>query len=140
MSERARRVGRALRHPAAWAVSAVLLVGIAGTVVALAHRESDTEFVYRQQSLRPLDPGRLERLLLATRDPRPGHHGQLARTVQCHGAGSSVLRNPWTCSLRYVAPGGITLRVVVSPDGSVRGVGAGGSVTVRGCCVAPGTG
>jgi hypothetical protein len=125
-------------------VAAILLVGLAGTAVALHSREQDSRFVARHEVLAPVGAPQLERLLLTTSDPRPTHAGR-ARLVRCRStAPAGALGNPWTCLVRYPAPPLVRFRVTVHADRSIFGAGQPeGSprrdfLTVRGCCVAAG--
>jgi hypothetical protein len=131
-------------------VAAILLVGLAGTAVALHSREQDSRFVARHEVLAPVGARQLERLLLTTSDPRPRYAGR-ARLVRCHFAAAattpaSALGNPWTCVVRYPGPPPVRFRVTVHADRSIFGAGQPeGSphrnfLTVRGCCVAAGAG
>lgn len=118
----------------------VLVVGIAGTAIALESREGDAQFVARQQDLVPVGPAALGRLMVTTSDPRPGYAGR-ARGARCSSASSSVLRNPWTCTVRYPRLPRVRYLVTVYADRSIYGSGQpegrplGGPLTVRGCCV-----
>ncbi len=118
----------------------VLAVGIAGTAIALRSREGDTQFVARQQDLVPVAASALERLIVTTSDPRPGYAG-LARGARCSAGSSSVLGDPWTCTVRYPRPPRVRYRVTVYADRSIDGFGQpegrplGGPLTVSGCCV-----
>jgi hypothetical protein len=121
-------------------VALVLAVGIAGAVTALRSREGDTQFVARQQDLVPVGPSALERLMVTTSDPRPGYRGP-ARVARCIAASSTVLGDPWTCTVRYPRLPRVRYRVTVYADRSIFGSGQpegrrlGGPLTVRGCCV-----
>ncbi len=118
----------------------VLVVGIAGTAIALKSREGDTQFVARQQDLVPVGPAALERLIVTTSDPRPGYAGR-ARGARCRSGSSSVLGDPWTCTVRYPRLPRVRYRVTVYADRSIYGSGQpegrplGEPLTVRGCCV-----
>ena len=118
----------------------VLVVGLAGTAIALKSREGDTQFVARQQDLVPVGPAALERLMVTTSDPRPGYGGR-ARGASCSTASSGVLGDPWTCEVRYPRLPRVRYRVTVYADRSIYGSGQpegrplGGQLTVRGCCV-----
>ncbi len=123
-------------------VALVLLVGAAGSVVALAAREGNPQFVSQQQSLTPVGARQLEHLLLTTSDPRPGFRGR-ARGARCTSAtASSALGNPWICVVHYPVLPGVRYAVVVHSDRSIQGSGqpaggrVGGALIVRGCCVA----
>jgi hypothetical protein len=133
----------------AWLLVALILVlGLAGTAVALHSREEDSQFVSRQESLAPVGAIQLERLLLTTSDPRPryGSPPTRARGARCHSARHSPLGNPWSCVVRYPGPPRVRYRVVVYADRSIFGSGQPeGSphrnfLTVKGCCAVAGAG
>lgn len=123
-------------------VALVLAVGLAGTLVALKGREGNPAFVSAQQSLTPVAPVALERLLLTTSDPRPGFSGH-ARGARCTSAVHTALGNPWTCVVGYLRPPRVRYVVTVHSDRSIQGSGQPqgaplhGALLVRGCCVAP---
>jgi hypothetical protein len=128
-----------------WAIVAlVLLVGLAGTAVALHSREADSQLVSRQQSLSPVGSEELARLLLTTSDPRPAyvHAHTHARAARCRSRAPSALGNPWTCVVTYAHPPSVLYRVTVYADRSIYGRGASlggppqGVLSVKGCCVA----
>jgi hypothetical protein len=113
----------------------ILVLGIIGTAVAVVARESDTQFVYRQQNLTQLTPAVLEHFVASAPDPRPGRgRGRGVRAV-CSPNGVGELRNPWSCTVRYPGGGSVQYRVMIQPTGQVRGVNADGSLVVYGCCV-----
>jgi hypothetical protein len=124
-----------MRRPAAL-LALVLVVGLAGTLVALRGREGNTQLAAGQQSLVPLDAGALERLVRTTSDPRPGRGGR-ARSARCTHAGGA-----WSCLVSYPTPPAISYRVDVHADGSIAGSGrpegvrGGTELTIRGCCAA----
>jgi hypothetical protein len=128
-----------MRRPGAF-VALVLMVGVAGTVIALRSREGDTEFVAQQQDLAPVAAAALERLMVTTSDPRPGFGGR-ARGSRCSSQNSSGLGDPWICAVRYPRLPRVRYRVTVYADRSINGLGqpeagnAAGRLTVRGCCV-----
>ncbi len=127
----------------AWLIVAtILLVGLAGTVVAVHGREAPTQFVSAQQSVAPVGSVPLASLVATTSDPRPGYSGR-ARAAHCVAGGSSALGNPWTCVVRYPRPPRVRYRVVVRANLSIFGSGqpegrpVRGVLTIKGCCVAP---
>jgi len=131
-----------MRRP--WLLIALILaVGIAGTAIALASHEGNTQFAAQQQGLLPVSAGALEQLILTTSDPRPGYGGGRAVDVRCTTpASASALGNPWTCLVRYPRLPRIGYRVVVYADRSIHGVGRPVDtlryvtpLTVTGCCV-----
>jgi hypothetical protein len=127
-------------------VAMVLVVGIAGTVLALHSREENAAFVSAQRALAPVGALQLERLLLTTSDPRPRYAGR-ARASRCSSHTPSALGNPWTCVVRYPRLPRVRYRVRVYEDRSIFGSGQPvsgpalhGILTVKGCCVSIGVG
>jgi len=125
----------------AWVLVAfVLLTGIAGTVVALRHREGNPQFTAEQRSPAPVSGAGIEAIILTTRDPRPGLSGRV-RSANCHAGSGSPLGNPWSCVVRYPSPPLVRYRVLVHADGSISGSGQPegspviGDLTLNGCCV-----
>lgn len=122
-------------------VAAVLLVGLAGTVVAVHAREAPTQFVSAQQSVGPVGSVQLASLVATTSDPRPGYSGR-ARVAHCVAGGPGALGNPWTCVVRYPRLPRVRYRVLVHADLSIFGSGqpegkpVRGVLTIKGCCVA----
>jgi hypothetical protein len=126
-------------------IALVLAVGVAGTVVALHSREGNAQFVSQQQALAPVGATQLEALILTTSDPRPGYTGR-ARSARCLSGTRSTLGDPWSCVVSYPRAPRVRYRVTVFADRSISGSGEpeghplGGVLSVRGCCVAGGTG
>jgi hypothetical protein len=123
-------------------VALILAVGVLGAYAALRAREGEPQFVSQQQSLTPVAPAALERLLLTTSDPRPRLAGH-ARGARCTSAtAGSALGNPWSCVVRYPVLPRVRYRVIVHSDRSIEGSGQPegaplrGALIVRGCCVA----
>ncbi|HEX3519035.1 MAG TPA: hypothetical protein VHT29_08385 [Solirubrobacteraceae bacterium] len=127
-----------MRRPAL-IVAAILLVGLAGTAIALKGREGNTQLADQQQALAPVDAAAVERLLLSTSDPRPGHGGR-ARAAHCSPGSDLALGNPWSCVVRYPAPPSIDYHATVYGNRSLRASGLpqgakrGTLLYVRGCC------
>jgi hypothetical protein len=121
-------------------IALVLVVGVAGTAVAVRSREANPQFAAQQEHVPAVTAASLQRLMLTTSDPRPGYGGR-AREARCASAGAHALGNPWTCVLRYPWLPRVGYRVTVHADGSIYGSGrgegeeAGAALTVRGCCV-----
>ena len=113
----------------------VLLIGTIGTVVGAFSRQSDTEFIARQQNLATLAPAALERFVASAPDPRPGTGMRRGIGARCSARGVGALRNPWVCTVRYPVGPGIRYRVTVDPTGQVRGASPDGAFVVNGCCV-----
>ncbi len=128
-----------MRRPALL-VTLLLAVGLLATGLALRSREGDTQFVAQQQALLPVRAAALQRLILTTNDPRPGHGGRAA-AARCVSAHPSALGNPWTCVVRYPQLPRIRFAVDVHADRSISGVGhpegstGGTALSVSGCCV-----
>ncbi|HTA15760.1 MAG TPA: hypothetical protein VK781_12970 [Solirubrobacteraceae bacterium] len=126
-------------------VGLVLVAGIAGTAVALHSREENAQFVSQQQALAPVGAAQLESLILTTSDPRPGYAGR-ARAARCFSSVHTALGDPWACVVSYPRSPRVRYRVTVHSDRSIYGSGEpeghplNGVLTVRGCCVAGGTG
>lgn len=116
----------------------IILVGLAGTAVALSDRSADPVFVYRQQNLSEVQPSQLAHLLSLTSDPRPGLGHTRARGVTCSPRGSGELRNPWSCVVRYGRGASVNYNVTISPTGRVTGSDPTGQLVIHGCCVGPG--
>jgi hypothetical protein len=116
----------------------LLVIALGGTLVTLQSRESDTQFLAQQESLRPVSARALEELVATTHDPRPGRRGGLAQNVKCTRLGAGALRNPWTCVVRYPTAPQVLFHVVVAANRSIRGIGQDPSLAIRGCCVADG--
>jgi hypothetical protein len=122
-------------------VALILVVGVAGTVLALHSREGNAQFVSQQQALAPVRAVQLQRLILTTSDPRPGYAGR-ARAVHCASRTHSALGDPWSCVVSYPRPPRVRYRVTVNADRSIEGSGepegqpVKGFLSVRGCCVA----
>jgi hypothetical protein len=128
-----------LRWPGA-PVALILIVGIAGSVVALSAREGDSEFAAAQRDLSPVEPGALERLVSTTSDPRPGYRGR-ALDARCRTHAARALGNPWTCVVRYPRAPLVRYEVTVHANRSISGVGQPadrplrGALSISGCCV-----
>jgi hypothetical protein len=126
-------------------IALVLLVGIAGSIVALASRQGDSQLIAQQQDLVPVSTAALERLMTTTHDPRPTSNHGPGRSAVCTSAGSGEFRNPWTCTVTYTSGPPVRYAVIVHSDRSITGTSpyrvAGqpaGRFVVNGCCVALG--
>ena len=121
-------------------VAAVLLVGLAGAIVAWSDRGPNGGFVRAQKDLGDVNPGQLAAIMATTRDPRRGSGEARARTATCVPHGRGALQNPWSCAVRY-APSRhyptrpvVTYRIIIASTGAVTGVTAGG-IKIDTCCV-----
>jgi len=120
-------------------VAAVIVAGLAATVVALAGRNADAQFLQDQRhppSLRPVD---VEPVVASAPDPATGKGRGSSASCARHGRGE--LGNPWGCTVDYPSGKRVRLSVHIRSDGTYvgryRGVGGGAS---EGCCIdLPGT-
>ena len=119
----------------------VAVVGVVGALVAIAARESDANFVYRQQNATVIEPGQVEKAVMRAREPVPGNNGTRAVSGKCTPGKQGERRNPWLCRIRYGSGRVVAYRVEIGPTGSFRGVNPTGERLVNGCCVlVPGAG
>jgi hypothetical protein len=124
-----------MKRPGLMLILPIILIGLIGTAVAAISRQSDTAFIFRQQNLTALTPAVLEHFVVSAPDPRPGmgrHRGIHAR---CSSQGVGEFLNPWVCTVKYPVGQSVRYRVVINPNGQVRGVSRDGSLLVYGCCV-----
>src|SRR3954470_24026198 len=103
----------ALMRKALLIVMPVALVGIAGALIAIAARESDANFVYRQQHGGIIEPRQLERAVMRAREPVPGKNGTRAVAGSCTPGKQGERRNPWLCRIRYGSGRRVGYRVVI---------------------------
>jgi hypothetical protein len=115
-----------------------VLVGIAGAAVAVHSRGGEDLFRYRQSRSLTLTPatvlsaGRVEAFVAKAPEPVLPAKRTRPALVRCLPGGAGVLRNPWSCTIRYRSGTRAHYRVIVRPDGSYTGVGTG---IIEGCCV-----
>jgi hypothetical protein len=127
-----------MRALAASVVWGAVLLGVAGTVVALADRRSQGLFRDEQSRSLALAPSTILTAsavqAVVAKAPEPVSRSRRTPPVQvrCRPQGGGALRNPWLCSIRYRSGGRAHYRVVVQPDGRYRGDGTG---VITGCCV-----
>lgn len=127
-----------MRRLAALVLWTTVLVGAAGAVVALRGRGGEELFRYQQarsamvSSATALSAGRVEVFVAKAPEPvRPANRTPPA-VVRCRPGASRVLRNPWSCTIRYRSGTRAYYRVIVRPDGFYTGVGTG---IIEGCCI-----
>jgi hypothetical protein len=115
-----------------------VLLGVAGTVVALRSRGSEEVFEYEQSRSLALTPPRVlsaaHVAAVVAQAPEPVSAARRTRPVQvrCRPGGGGTLRNPWSCTIIYRSGTRAHYRVIVQPDGHYTGVGTG---IITGCCV-----
>lgn len=127
-----------MRRLAALVLWTTVLVGVAGAVVALRGRGGEELFRYQQarsstvSSATVLSASRVETFVAKAPEPvLPARRTRPAR-VRCLPGRSAVLRNPWSCAIRYRSGTRAHYRVIVHPDGSYIGTGTG---IIEGCCI-----
>jgi hypothetical protein len=115
-----------------------ILVGIAATAVVLRNRGGEDLFRLRQSralSLTPaktLSAARVEVVVGLAPEPVPSARRTHPARVLCRAGGAGVLRNPWSCTIRYRSGTRAHYRVEVQPNGYYSGTGTG---VIDGCCV-----
>jgi hypothetical protein len=114
----------------------VAIVGVIGAIVAIGARESDANFVFRQQHAATIEPRQVERLVMRAREPVPGNNKTAAVQGRCAPGKIGERRNPWSCRIRYGSGRVVVYRVEIAPDGSFQGSNPTGERLVSGCCVA----
>jgi hypothetical protein len=127
-----------MRRLAALIVWGAVLLGVAGTVVALRSRGSEEVFQYEQSRSLALTPSpalsaaHVAAVVATAPEPVPPAKRTRPAQVRCRPAGGGTLRNPWSCTILYRSGTRAHYRVVVQPDGHYTGVGTG---IITGCCV-----
>jgi hypothetical protein len=114
----------------------LVAIGAPATVVALGARESDPQFVLRQEHPQTIEPRQVGRLL--QKAPEPVAHGKGGAAVggTCKpGKRDGDRRNPWRCRVRYESGRRITYRVTIDPKGAIDAADRTGAYTVQGCCL-----
>jgi len=113
-------------------VIAVVVVGVAGAVVAVASRESDTAFLYRQEHPTTLEPQQMESAVVKAPDPVPGGNRAAARDATCKPGSKPPNRNPWVCTVHYQSGNTVRYRIVVTLNGTFQGTDPTGQYVVSG--------
>ncbi len=127
-----------MRRLAALVVWTTVLVGIVGAAVAMYSRGGEDSFRYQQSRslvLKPatvLSAGRVEVFVAKAPEPVLAAKRTRPALVRCLPGGAGVLRNPWSCTIRYRSGTRAHYRVIVRPDGFYVGTGTG---IIEGCCI-----
>ncbi len=127
-----------MRTTTSLVLCALVLAGIAGAAVAVFGRGGEESFRYEQSRALALTPatvlsaGRVEAFVAKAPEPVAAVKRTPPTIVRCSPGRGAVLRNPWSCEIRYRSGTHAHYRVVVRPDGVYRGVGAG---IIEGCCI-----
>lgn|ERR1700684_2441046 len=115
-----------------------ILVGIAATAVVLRNRGGADLFrIEQSRSLAQpaatiLSAARVEAVVREAPEPVVVAKRTLPTQVRCRPGGAGVLRDPWSCTIRYRSGTRAHYRVEVEPNGDYRGTGTG---IIDGCCV-----
>jgi hypothetical protein len=115
-----------------------ILVGIAATAVVLRNRGGEDLFRMEQsrslalKSATVLSAARVEAVVASAPEPVPAAKRTPAAQVRCRPGGAGVLRNPWSCTIRYRSGTRAHYLVRVQPNGFYSGAGTG---IIDGCCV-----
>ncbi|HEY2631546.1 MAG TPA: hypothetical protein VGI26_04125 [Solirubrobacteraceae bacterium] len=127
-----------MRTITALVVCSLVLVGIAGAGVAVFGRGGEESFRYEQSRALALNPAtvlsarHVEAFVAKAPEPVAPAQRTSPMLVRCRPGGGAVLRNPWSCTIRYRSGKLAAYRVTVQPNGFYRGVGPG---IIEGCCV-----
>jgi hypothetical protein len=127
-----------MRRLTAAVVSMVILVGIAATAVVLRNRGGEDLFRIEQArslggaSAVVLSAARVEAVVAQAPEPVAPTKRTTPTQVRCRPGGAGVLRNPWSCTIRYRSGVRAHYRVEVQPNGYYSGRGTG---LIDGCCV-----
>jgi hypothetical protein len=114
----------------------VAVVGVIGALVSIAARESDANFVFRQQHAATVEARQVERAVMRAEEPVYGGNGTRAVAGTCKPGTEGERRNPWLCRIRYQSGRRVAYRIEIESDGSWHGVNSTGERLVRGCCIA----
>jgi hypothetical protein len=127
-----------MRRLALLVVWTTVLLGVIGTAVALRSRGSEELFRYTQSralganGASVLSAAHVEEWVAKAPEPVLPAHRTPPALVRCIAGGGGVLRNPWSCTIRYRSGTRAHYRVVVRPNGSYVGTGTG---IIEGCCI-----
>lgn len=119
-------------------VWSVVLLGVVSAVVVVGNRGGEDLFRIEQSRALGLTPAkvlsaaRVQAVVALAPEPVGAAARTLPAHVSCRPGASGVLRNPWSCTIRYRSGNRAHYRVQVQPDGYYRGTGTG---VIDGCCV-----
>jgi hypothetical protein len=123
---------------AAAIVWVVALLGVASAVVVVGNRGGEDLFRIQQSRALGLTPAkvlsaaRVQAVVALAPEPVRAAARTPPTRVSCRPGSSGVLRNPWSCTIRYRSGTLARYRVEVQPNGYYRGSGTG---VIDGCCV-----
>jgi hypothetical protein len=127
-----------LRVPTVAVVCFALASGLAGGAIAWRNHGNESLYSYEQSggvteaSATVLSAAHVEALVAQAPEPVPVGKRTRPAAVHCRPGAPGILRNPWSCTIRYRSGTRARYRVTVQPDGSYNGVGTG---IITGCCV-----
>jgi hypothetical protein len=127
-----------MRRLTAAVVFMAILVGIAATVAVLRERGGAGLLRIEQSRALALKPStvvaaaRVEAVVAQAPEPVPAARRTEPAHVHCRAGGGGVLRDPWSCTIRYRSGTLAHYLVEVKPDGHYIGRGTG---RIEGCCV-----
>jgi hypothetical protein len=116
----------------------VALVGVAAAVIVVGNRGGGDLFRAEQShslTLKPatvLSAARVEAVVAKAPEPVAPARRTAPAQVRCRPGGAGVLRNPWSCTIRYRSGTRAHYLVRVQPNGFYDGTGTG---VIDGCCV-----
>lgn len=129
--------GERLRATHTMVLGAVIVTGLAGTAVAIRHRDADPQFLQDLRNPPPLTAAAVERVVRTAPDPQVGSGG--GESASCTRGSDTALGNPWSCIVTYKSGRRVRIRVRVLRDGTYTGRYEGGG-GASGCCIdLPGT-
>lgn len=127
-----------MRRLTAAVVFMAILIGVAATVAVLRERGGAGLLRIEQSRALALKPStvvaaaQVEAVVAQAPEPvAPARRTDPAQ-VHCRAGGGGVLRDPWSCMIRYRSGTEAHYLVEVQPDGHYSGRGTG---RIEGCCV-----
>lgn len=127
-----------MRRLTAAVVFMAILVGVAATVAVLRERGGAGLLRIEQSRALALKPStvvaaaQVETVVAQAPEPVPAARRTEPARIQCRAGGGGVLRDPWSCTIRYRSGTLAHYLVQVQPDGHYSGRGTG---RIEGCCV-----
>jgi hypothetical protein len=127
-----------MRRLTAAVVFMAILVGIAATVAVLRERGGAGLLRIEQSRALALKPSKIvaaaqvEAVVAQAPEPVAAARRTEPAQVRCRAGGGGVLRDPWSCTIRYRSGTLAHYLVRVQPDGHYSGKGSG---RIEGCCV-----
>lgn len=127
-----------MRRLTAAVVFMAILIGVAATVAVLRERGGAGLLRIEQSRALALKPStvvaaaQVEAVVAQAPEPvSPARRTDPAQ-IHCRAGGGGVLRDPWSCTIRYRSGTEAHYLVEVQPNGHYRGRGTG---RIEGCCV-----